>query len=93
VLGFFSSRPNWDPLTLSPAGECVPLPFGSGWGIQSLAGEGVGGSSSDEGRHCGTQGICDVGYRGFFFLSKNSTIWRNRQVGLEISTIAGHLRG
>jgi hypothetical protein len=31
VLGFFSSRPNWDPPpTPSPAGECVPHPFGSG---------------------------------------------------------------
>ncbi len=30
VLGFFSSRPNWDPPpTPSPTGECVPL-FGSG---------------------------------------------------------------
>jgi hypothetical protein len=43
VPGFFSSRPNWDPCTPSPSGECV-LPFGSergghtrlrerGWGV------------------------------------------------------------
>ncbi len=31
-IGFFFSRPNWDPPpTPSPAGECVPSPFGS-WG-------------------------------------------------------------
>ncbi len=37
VLGFFSSRQNWDP---SPAGECFS-PFGSG-GTHSLAGGGWG---------------------------------------------------
>jgi hypothetical protein len=50
VLGFFSSRPNWDlPPIPSPAGEYVP-PFGSGGGeTHSLTGEGVGGPNSDEG--------------------------------------------
>ncbi len=28
----FSSRPNWDSLAPSTAGECVPSPFGSGGG-------------------------------------------------------------
>jgi hypothetical protein len=27
VLGFFSSRPNWDPPTHSSPKECVPLPL------------------------------------------------------------------
>jgi hypothetical protein len=49
------------PSTPSPAGECVPPPFGS-WGeTDSLAGEkeeGGGGPDSDEGDiHCGTLGI------------------------------------
>ncbi len=48
VLSFFSSRPNWDPppfirrRVLHP-----PPPFGSG-GAHSIAGEGMGGPSSDE---------------------------------------------
>jgi hypothetical protein len=30
----FSSCPNWDPPTPSPAGECVPLPLWlGGWGV------------------------------------------------------------
>ncbi len=37
VLGFFSSRPNWDSPT--PAGECVPPLVGGGY---SLAEEGGG---------------------------------------------------
>jgi hypothetical protein len=45
----FSSRPNWDSPTPSPAGECVPPPFGSGRCTHSLGGEGVGGPNSDEG--------------------------------------------
>jgi hypothetical protein len=53
VLGFFSNRPNWDPLTPSPAGECALLPLKVtllvGGGIDSLAGEGVGGPNSDNG--------------------------------------------
>ncbi len=46
VLGFFSSRPNWDPpFTPSPAGECVPTPV---WFRGGTIG-GVGGPNSDEG--------------------------------------------
>jgi hypothetical protein len=50
VLGLFSSRPNWDSHTPSPAGECVfpPIWF-RGRGTRSLAGEGVEGPNSDEG--------------------------------------------
>jgi hypothetical protein len=50
VLGFFSSRPNWDSPTPSHAGESVPLLWfqGGGGGTHSLAGEGVGGPNSDE---------------------------------------------
>ncbi len=58
VLDFFSSRPNWDPLTPSPAG------FGSGGWTLSLAGVGWGGSQFGRGdTHCCTLGIdvfCDV---------------------------------
>jgi hypothetical protein len=43
VLGFFSSRPNRDSPTPSPAGECVLPSFGSGGGYTLTAGEGVGG--------------------------------------------------
>jgi hypothetical protein len=45
VLGFFSSRPNRDPLPLppSPAGECDPPPLVPGVGTHWLAGEGVHG--------------------------------------------------
>jgi hypothetical protein len=50
VLGFFSSRSNWNSPTPSPAGECVlpPLLQGGG-GTHSLAGEWVGGLNSDKG--------------------------------------------
>ncbi len=49
VIGFFSSRPKWDPLTW---GECVLPSFGSG------KGKGVEESQFRRGdRHCGTRGI------------------------------------
>ncbi len=48
VLGFFfSSSPNWDCPTPSPAGECVPP--GSEEDTHSLAEEGWGVPNSDEG--------------------------------------------
>jgi hypothetical protein len=58
VLGFFSSRPNCDPPTLSPPSETVVLPFGSGKGNALAFGRGGGGSQCGRGdRHCGTLGI------------------------------------
>ncbi len=50
ALSFFSSRPNWDTPTPSPAGGCLPPPlrFEGGGGTHLLAGEGVGGTNSDE---------------------------------------------
>jgi hypothetical protein len=42
VLGFFSSRPNWDSPTPSPAGECVLPSFGSARGTHSLRKRGWG---------------------------------------------------
>jgi hypothetical protein len=59
VLGFFFSRPNWDPPPPipSPTGECVPS-FGSEGGTHSLAGEGMGESEFGRGhRHWGTLSI------------------------------------
>ncbi len=53
MLGFFSSRPNWDSPTPLPAGVCAPPPFGSrggGGGTHSLAGEGKGGPNSTRGQ-------------------------------------------
>jgi hypothetical protein len=53
VLGFFSSRPNWDYPTPSPAGERAhcPLVHGGG-GTHSLAEEGLGESKFRRGeRH------------------------------------------
>jgi hypothetical protein len=43
VLGFFSSRPNWDPPAPSTAGECVHPSFGwgGGGGAHSPACEGI----------------------------------------------------
>ncbi len=60
VLGFFSCRPNWDPPTPLPAGECVP-PFGS-VGMDTLDGGRGGGAGRGShfgrgDRHCGTLGI------------------------------------
>ncbi len=59
VLGFFSSRPNWDSTTPSPwPGRCVPLPplwFREG-GPHSLAGEVVGSQFGRGERHYGTLG-------------------------------------
>jgi hypothetical protein len=55
VLSFFSSRPNWDSATpqpqasVSPPPHLVPGKVPSLGGTDSLAGEGVGGPSSDEG--------------------------------------------
>jgi hypothetical protein len=52
VQGFFSSRPNWDPLPPPPQASVPPL------GTHSLAEEGVGGFQFGRGdRHCGTLGI------------------------------------
>ncbi len=48
VLGFFSSRPNWDSPTPSPAGECAPLWFW-GEGHTGLRERGWGSPNSDEG--------------------------------------------
>jgi hypothetical protein len=50
VLGFFSSRPNWDPQPLTPRRVCPSL-------AHSLAGEGVGVPIRTRDRHCGTLGI------------------------------------
>ncbi len=44
VLGFFSSRPNWDPHTPSPAGECVSPPLVWGGGYTLACGKRGGGS-------------------------------------------------
>jgi len=44
VLSFFSSRPNWDSPTPSPAGERAPPPFGSGGAGYALACGGGGGA-------------------------------------------------
>ncbi len=51
VLDFFSSRPNWDSPTPSPAGECVPPPLVplEGGGGHSLAEQGVGESQFGQG--------------------------------------------
>ncbi len=60
VLNFFSSRPIWDSLTPSPAGEWVSPSFGWGGGGGGLhtrlreRGWGTGGSNSDEGTDEGT---------------------------------------
>jgi hypothetical protein len=48
VLGFFSSRPNWDPHPLTRRRMCLPPSLASGGGTHSLTGEGVGRSKSDE---------------------------------------------
>ena len=53
VLGFFSSRPNWDSPTPSPAGECVLPSFGTGGDTHSLRERGWGGPNSDEGTGMG----------------------------------------
>jgi hypothetical protein len=53
------SRPNWDPLLLSPAGACEPSPHPlvPGGGAHSLLRE-RGGSQFQRGDiHCGTLGI------------------------------------
>jgi hypothetical protein len=48
VLGFFSSRPNWDQSPHPPASMSPPL-VGGGGGAHKLGGEGSGGPNSDEG--------------------------------------------
>ncbi len=55
VLGFFSSRPNWDSPTPSPAGECVPPPLVPAEGHTCLRERGSQFGQGD--RHCGTLGI------------------------------------
>jgi hypothetical protein len=69
VLGFFSSRPNWDSPSPSPTGECVAPSFGSGRGTVHTAmgrgGGGGGGPGSDEGETLwytlGKYVLCGVG--------------------------------
>jgi hypothetical protein len=58
VLGFFSSRPNWDSPTSSPAGEYAPPPFGSGGGKRLRE---RGSHFGQRDRHCGTLGnvLCE----------------------------------
>jgi hypothetical protein len=57
VLGFFSSRPNWDSPTPSPADKCAPPPLVPG-GDPLACGKGVERSQFQRGdRHCGTLGI------------------------------------
>jgi hypothetical protein len=49
VLGFFSSRPNWDPHPITRRRVCS-LPLVQGGGAQLMGGKGVGGCpNSDEG--------------------------------------------
>jgi hypothetical protein len=60
MLGFFSSRPNWDSHTPSAVGECVP-PFvvGGGEGYTLPCGRAGGGvpiPTRVRDRHCGTLG-------------------------------------
>ncbi len=55
VLGFFSSRSNWDPPPHPLTHRRMCPHFGSRGGAPSLAGEGGGGSQLGRGdRHCGT---------------------------------------
>jgi hypothetical protein len=49
VIGFFSSSPNWDPPTPSPAGECVPPLLVPGGGGGGTVASGRGGPNGDEG--------------------------------------------
>jgi hypothetical protein len=43
LQSYFSVRPNWDSLTPSPAGECVPPPLvGGGGGFTLACGRGYG---------------------------------------------------
>jgi hypothetical protein len=48
VPWFLSPRPNWDPTALSPASDCVPPGTKGGGETHLPAGEGVGGSNSDD---------------------------------------------
>ncbi len=71
MLGFFSSRLNWDP-TPSPAGECDPLPFAPG---EERGRGGGGGSQFGRGdRHCGTLGINK--YVLYYFTTWNGQYFR-----------------
>ncbi len=62
VLGFFSSRSNWDPPPPPPAGECVLSPL---WG--STLGRGD--------RHCGTLGT-PIYVGTFWYVPLLSVIWQ-----------------
>ncbi len=48
VLGFLSSRPNWDLPPPYPQASVSPPLVSGGWAL-SFAGDGVGGLNSDEG--------------------------------------------
>jgi hypothetical protein len=51
VLTFFSSRPNWDSPSPSPAGECAPPPpLYPGGGYTRLRVRGCGSPNSNDGR-------------------------------------------
>jgi hypothetical protein len=58
VLGFFSSRPNWDTPTPLPAGGCLPSPLVPGEVHTCLRERGCAGdTNSDEGSDTVLRGI------------------------------------
>ncbi len=80
VPSFLSSRPNWDSLAPSPAGECVPPSFGSrGGGTHSLAGPS---QFRRRDRHSGTLGIyvlCGIYCTQKDDIEKQLHGWRSRE--------------
>jgi hypothetical protein len=82
VLGFFSSRPNWDPHTLTRRWWLFPPPFvkGGGGTHYTVACGGGGGQLERGDRHCGTLGIYEVLCEctiAQVLAQKAQALWRN----------------
>ncbi len=78
MLGFFSSRLNWDSPTPTPADECVPLWFGGG---DTLA-RGRGGPSWNEGTDTMVSGAHSCGRGGgrVPIRTRRQTLWYSRYI-------------
>ncbi len=87
MLSFFSSRRNWDFPTPLAEGECAPSPFGPGWRADSLAGEGLGESQSDEGTYTVVLHI----YKYFVPWGDSLQLYNDEDNGEVVRTIA-HFR-
>ncbi len=92
VLGFFSRRPNWNPLTPSPHPQSSVSPPLVPGGDTLACGRGGGGPNSDEGTHCGTLGMTLNGVQPLCIVDNTVRVrTTGRQLSLPPSSGKNHL--